>query len=76
MNDRGWDLWRRAEEERDRYKREREALLAVLFQPEAVRQTMADTILGESDSQQEPLPRQAGQSQSGWRRRLGEALDR
>jgi hypothetical protein len=53
------------EQERDRYKRERDDLLAHLFTSYDNRLHLSAILLGATDAKQEPLPRQAGQSQSG-----------
>ncbi len=51
--------------ERNRYKRERDELLAALFQPYDTRAHLSAILLGDNDSKQEPLPRPTGSSQSG-----------
>lgn len=58
-------LWR-TEEDRERFKLERDDLLAVLFQPYETRKHLAEAILaGDPDAKQIPRPRQTGPSQSG-----------
>jgi len=55
-----------AEEERDRYRIDREDLLAVLFQDYDTRSHVAAAILaGDSNAKQIPSSRQTGSSQSG-----------
>lgn len=61
----GWDWAIQFREERNRYKLERDDLLSALFTSYDTRLHLSAIILGADDPLEEPLSRQAGQSQSG-----------
>lgn len=63
--------------ERNRYKRERDELLAVLFQPIATRKILAQMILGDdSDSEQKLGSRPLCESDGSSGKDLGAKVDR
>lgn len=65
MIDTPYDVYQRICQERDRYKRERDDLKRILLLSHDGLEATFDRILGADDPLKEPLPRQAGQSQSG-----------